>query len=101
MLVVHAEFPIDPERREEALDLIRELAEHSRAEDGVIDYQVATDIDDPNLFRFTEQYEDEAAFGAHAETDHFGTFEAALPDLLAGEPDVTRFDVDTAADVEL
>jgi quinol monooxygenase YgiN len=101
MLVVHAEFPIDPEKRDEALDLIRELAEQSRTEDGVIDYQVATDIDDPNLFRFTERYEDEAAFGAHAETDHFGTFESALPDLLAGEPEVTRFDVDSAAEVEL
>ncbi|MFY4814757.1 putative quinol monooxygenase [Haloarcula sp. AONF1] len=101
MLGVHAEFPIDPEKRDEALDLIRELVEQSRAEDGVIDYQVATDIDDPNLFRFTEQYEDEAAFGAHAETDHFETFESALPDLLAGEPDVTRFEVDSASEVEL
>jgi len=101
MLVVHAEFPIDPAKREEALDLVRELAEHSRAEDGVIDYQVATDVDDPNLFRFTEQYEDEAAFGAHGETDHFGTFEEALPDLLAGEPAVTRFDVDSASEVNL
>jgi quinol monooxygenase YgiN len=101
MLVVHAEFPIDPEKREEALELIRELAEHSRAEDGVIDYQVATDIDNPNLFRFTEQYEDEAAFGAHAESDHFGTFESALPELLAGEPSATRYDVDSASEVEL
>lgn len=101
MLVVHATFPIDPDQREEAIDRIRELAEHSRDEDGVIEYRVATDVNDKNLFRFFEQYEDEAAFGAHADTEHFGEFEAALPDLLAGEPDVTRFDVETASDVEL
>lgn len=101
MLVVHAEFPIDPEKREKALDAVRELAKRSRAEDGVIDYQVATDIDDPNLFRFTERYEDEKAFSTHTETDHFGTFETTLPDLLAGEPEVTRFDIDSTAEVEL
>lgn len=101
MIVVHAEFPIDPDQRDEAVNLMREVAEQSRAEDGIITYEIATDIDDPNLFRFTEQYEDEAAFGVHTESDHFGELEAALPDLLTGEPNVTRFDVDSASEVEL
>jgi len=101
MLVVHATFPIDPNHRDRAVELMRELAEHSRAEDGIIDYRVNTDIDDANLFRFVERYESEAAFGAHVETDHFGEFEAALPELLDGEPDVTRFDVESVSDVEL
>lgn len=101
MIVVHAEFPIDPDQRDEALDLMREVAEQSRAEDGVIAYEVATDIDNPNLFRFTEQYEDEAAFEAHGKSDHVGDLGAALPDLLAGKPEVTRFDVDSASEVEL
>jgi len=80
---------------------VRELAEKSREEEGVIDYRVTTDVEDSNVVRIFEQYEDETAFGEHAETDHFGEFEAALPDLLAGEPTVTRFDVDSATDVEL
>jgi len=101
MIVIHAEFPIHPDKREKALDTFRAVAKQSQEEDGVIEYDVATDIDDPNLFRFTEQYEDEAAFGAHAESDHFGELEAALPDLLAGEPNVTRFDVEGKADVDL
>lgn len=101
MIVVHATFPIESDSREEALELVRSVAEQSRAEEGIIDYRVATDVDDPNVFRFIEQYENETAFGAHTETDHFKEFEAALPDLLGGKPDVTRFDVDTAEDVEL
>jgi len=101
MLVVHATFPIDPDRREDARELIHELATSSRAEDGVLEYRVATDIDDENRFRFFEQYEDEAAFGAHAETEHFERFATALPDLLAGEPSVTRFDIDSTTVVEL
>jgi quinol monooxygenase YgiN len=101
MLVIHATFPVEPDSHEAALELTRELAERSRAEDGTIDYRVTTDVEDENVFRFFERYEDEAAFDAHAETDHFQEFAAALPDLLAGEPEITRYDVDTASAVEL
>jgi quinol monooxygenase YgiN len=100
MLVVHATFPIDPEQRETAVDHITTLAEQSRAEDGIIDYRVAADVEDENLFRFFEQYEDEAAFEAHAGSEHFEQFAEVLPELLAGEPEITRFDVEAATDVE-
>lgn len=101
MIVVHATFPVDPAERDAARDLFADVAEQSRTEEGVVDYRVAADVDDPNVFRFIEEYEDEAAFGAHVETDHFADLEAALPDLLAGEPEVTRFDVESSSEVEL
>lgn len=101
MIVIQATFPIAPERHDEATALLQELAEQSRTEPGVIQYRVAADIEDSNTFRFFERYEDEAAFGKHAETDHFERFESALPDLLAGEPTVTRFDAESATDLEL
>lgn len=101
MLVVHATFPIDPDHDDEARERIETLAERSRSEDGIIEYQVATDIDDRYVFRFFEKYEDKAAFEAHAETDHFQEFAAALPDLLADEPTVTQFEVTNASSVEL
>ncbi|WP_121821084.1 putative quinol monooxygenase [Halostella salina] len=101
MIVLHASFPIDPDKREEALDLIEDLVEQSQAEDGMIDYRATTDVNDPNVVRFFEQYEDEAAFEAHTQTDHFQEFEAALPDLLAGEPEILRFDVESATELDL
>lgn len=101
MIVIHAAFPIDPERRDEAVDRARELAERSREEDGNVEYRVTTDIEDEGMLRFFERYDDEAAFAAHGESDHFGAFEEALPELLAGDPTVTRFDVDTASELEL
>ena len=55
MIAVHAVFPLRPEERDEALDLIGDLAEKSRAEPGVIDYRPATDVDDPNVVRCFEQ----------------------------------------------
>jgi len=101
MIVLHATFPLDPASRDEALDLIENLVEQSQQEDGMIDYRAATDVSDPNVVRFFEQYEDEAAFEAHSQTDHFQEFEAKLPDLLAGEPEVRRFDVESATELEL
>jgi len=101
MIVLHASFPIDPDKREEALDLIEDLVEQSQAEEGMIDYRATTDVNDPNVVRFFEQYEDEAAFEAHTQTDHFQEFEAALPDLLAGEPEIIQFEVDSATELDL
>lgn len=101
MIVLHASFPIDPDRRDEALELVDDLVEQSQAEDGMIEYRATTDVQDPNVIRFFEQYEDAEAFESHTETAHFQEFEAALPDLLAGEPEVIQFDVDSATELEL
>ena len=101
MLVVHAEFPIDPDQREEALDRVRDLVEASQTEEGIVEYRAATDVTDPNLVRFVERYEDAGAFEAHTEADHFQAFEAELPALLAGEPTVTQFAVESATELDL
>jgi len=39
MIVIHASFPIDPDRRDDALELIEELVIESQREDGMIDYR--------------------------------------------------------------
>jgi len=101
MIVIQANFPVGPDQHEQATELMQTLAAQSRSETGILEYRVTTDIEEPHTFRFFELYEDEAAFGTHGETDHFEEFEAALPELLADEPSVTRYDVDSATDLEL
>lgn len=101
MIVLHATFPIDPEHREDALNLADHLVEESNREDGVVDYRAAVDVQDENRIRFFEQYEDEAAVEAHEDSDHFQRFEEALPELLAGEPEVLRFEVSDVAEPDL
>jgi len=101
MIVIHAAFPIDPEHRDEALDLARDLVAASNEEPGVVDYHATIDIEDETVLRFVERYEDAAAAEAHEESEHFQSFAASLPDVLDGDPDVTRFDVESATDVKL
>ena len=64
-------------------------------------YRATADINDRNVVRFFEQYEEEEAFEAHSQTDYFQTFEEKLPDLLAGEPEVIQFEVDSATEFDL
>ncbi|WP_254839045.1 putative quinol monooxygenase [Natronomonas marina] len=95
MIVMHAEMPIASDSREAALDLLEELAEQSRAEDGVVDYCVTTDVESPNTVRVVEEYEDADAVDAHMSSDHFESFQADIAAHLAGEPELYRFDVDS------
>jgi quinol monooxygenase YgiN len=99
MIVMHATIPIDPDEREAALELVRDLAEASRAESGVVDYRVATDAEDPNTIRVFEQYEDDDAVDAHMGSDHFQSFQAEIAAHLAGDPTLYRFEVDEKTQV--
>lgn len=101
MIVVRADVPVAPDRREEALDAVSTLVAESRTEAGVLDYRAATDLHDPNVVRFVECYEDEDALDAHEQTDHYRAWLDALPDLLDGGVDaldVTQFVVSEAFD---
>lgn len=101
MIVLHAAFPIKPDKLDVALELTDHLVVESNQEPGLIDYRATTDIQDENTIRFFERYEDGDAFEAHTQTEHFQAFEERLPDLLAGEPEVLRFDVDSTTELEL
>lgn len=93
MIVMHATIPVAPEHRGTAISAASELAEQSRAEEGVVDYRVAIDVDDESILRFIEQYEDANAFEAHMESDHFLSFQGRMEEFLDGEVDLIQFQV--------
>lgn len=93
MLIIHATMELDPDRRDEALDFMADLAAASREEDGVIDYSIAEDIESTGTLRFVERYEDRDALAAHQETDHYRAFDGRREELLDGPADVTLTDV--------
>ncbi len=101
MIVIHASFPIDPEHRDEMLDQVSSLVKSSQSEEGIIDYRATTDISDSNIIRFIECYENEAAFESHARTEHFQAFEEQLGKLLAGEPEVLKFEVESMTELDI
>ena len=62
------------------LAALRPLAEASRREPGCLLYQAHRDPQDENVLFLYEQYADEAAYQAHADSEHFKRY--ALDDIF-------------------
>jgi quinol monooxygenase YgiN len=59
------------------LEALRPLTATSREEPGCLLYQAHRDPENDNVIFLYEQYENEAAYQAHAESEHFKTYALA------------------------
>ncbi|HEY2475971.1 MAG TPA: putative quinol monooxygenase [Candidatus Cybelea sp.] len=64
-------FAFAPEDAEKAAAMFRELRDASRAEAGVVSFDVGRSRETPTAFRLWEVYRDQAAFDFHKNTEHF------------------------------
>jgi len=101
MLVIIATVPVQSEKVSEATELLSDVAQQSRDEEGIIDYRVSVDVDDENIFKVIEIYENEDAFNSHMQKEHTQDFVEALPNLAGGEIEAKQFEVDSMSDLEL
>jgi quinol monooxygenase YgiN len=85
--VVTAVWTAQPGQEDIVRDAILQLVPLSRAEPGCRFYQPYTDPDDPQVFRLFEVYDDEQAYRAHGESEHFQRlgFGQAIPVLESRE----------------
>ena len=58
----------------------------SRAEEGVLHYELWREVDGEKRFVFNELYVDDASVQAHMASDHFKAFGLAARDLAAARP---------------
>ena len=72
-----------PGEEDEVARCLTELVEPSLAEEGTLVYIPNRDPEDPKVFYIYEVYDDEAAYTAHTETEHFQRdgFGDAIPRL--------------------
>jgi quinol monooxygenase YgiN len=72
---------------EKVAEAIRELAELSRQEPGMLMYQPHRDPDNPNVFFFYEQYRSKDDYQAHLDSEHIKRlgFGLAIPLLESRE----------------
>jgi quinol monooxygenase YgiN len=69
--VVTAKWTAKEGEEENVLAAIRKLIGPSRAEPGAQFYQATRDLEDPRVFFLFEIYDDEDAYRAHGESEHF------------------------------
>jgi quinol monooxygenase YgiN len=97
MLVIAGRIRIKPERREDALRLARDLTRETVKEAGCRSYRFYGDLEDPAVFLVFEEWDGPEALARHFTTPHMQTFLTAVPDLVAGPPEISRYDVATSA----
>jgi quinol monooxygenase YgiN len=68
--VVCATWQVKPGEAEAVLDLLDQISRASTAEPGCLLFWIHRSVDDPSTFFLYEQYVSEAAYEAHAASDH-------------------------------
>lgn len=89
MVIQLVRVSIRPDQREKWLELIRQNAAQTRAEEGCERYEVSEDIETPNTFAIVERWVDLEAQYRHFRDPQFGELMGALSDVLAGPPEVS------------
>ena len=99
MRIVHVDVHVDPDNVEGFLTATSHNAEASRAEPGVLRFDVVQDRSDPTHIVLVEVYADEEAPAAHKATPHYGIWRDTVAPWMARPRTSITFDaVDPAGD---
>ena len=97
MIVIAGKITVKPELREEARHAALEMVEATRREAGCLSYAFYADLVDPGTFFIFEEWESDAALGAHFQSEHMARFQQQAATLVAGPPSITRYTVESAS----
>ena len=95
MIIVHGTFPVKPELRDEALELMKDMSQVTRSEPGCVSYEFFIGLSDPDTLLLYQEWETVEALQDHYETKHMEEFIGQLPDILNGEVSTKRYEVRT------
>jgi quinol monooxygenase YgiN len=98
MIVIRFKVQCQPDRIEEALGAFAAVVPPSRELDGVISFDIARDVVDPNSIIAVEVFEDEAARERQESLPEVGRVMSLLPEIVAAAPEATVFEVSSSAD---
>jgi quinol monooxygenase YgiN len=95
MIVIAGKIQVRPEKRDEAQKAALAMAEATRRESGCVSYTFYADLVDPGTFFLFEEWESDAALGAHFQTEHMARFQQQAPAFLAAPPTIKRYVVES------
>ena len=93
MIVVRFKVQCQPEKTEQVMAAFEQVIAPSRAVAGVISFDIARDLANPDSFIATEVFEDQAARERQESLPEVGKVLAILPESLARPPEATVFHV--------
>src|SRR5437588_13115027 len=92
MIVLHFKVRCQPEKSEEVKAALADVIGPARATEGVISFDIAQDLTDPNAFITTEAFEDQAARDNQESLPQVATVMSLLPESLAAPPEIATYD---------
>jgi quinol monooxygenase YgiN len=99
MIIVHGTFPVKPDQRNVALEMMRRMSIASRAEFGCVSYEFYIALTDPNTLLLFQEWETVDALQDHFQTVHMEEFLKTLPNVLDGEVSTRRYEVRSTHDL--
>ena len=96
MIVIRFKVKCKADKAEELRAAFAAVVAPSRMVDGVLNFDIARDITDPNAFIATEVFTDRAALERQELLPEVQKVIAMLPDVLAAEPEATIYNVSSS-----
>jgi quinol monooxygenase YgiN len=90
LIFITAKFPVKPEHADDWPEISRAFTEATRAEDGCLWFDWSRSLDDPTEYVLVEAFRDDAAGGAHVQSEHFREATSDLPPYLAATPRIVN-----------
>ena len=100
MIIVHGTIPLRPDKREQALKVIDEMARATQSENGCITYEFYVALANPNQLMLFQEWESMESLMKHFQTEHMDQFLKELPDLVSGEITTRRYAVQSVDEDE-
>src|SRR5438105_10427804 len=97
MLVIRFKVRCQSDKSNQVKAAFRDVIVPSRAVAGVVSFDIANDLADPDAFIATEVFEDQEARDRQESLPEVGKVMALLPQSLAGPPEATIFHVSSPA----
>ena len=96
MIVIRFKVRCQPEKTDQMRAAFRDVIAPSRAVAGVVNFDIANDVADPDSFIATEVFEDQAARDRQESLPEVAKVMALLPESLAAPPEATIFHVSSS-----
>jgi quinol monooxygenase YgiN len=96
MIVVRFKVKCQPEKSEQLRAAFEAVVGPSRTVEGVLNFDIAQDLTDPDAFIATEVFADRAALERQESLPEVKNVVELLPDVLAAEPEATIYNVSSA-----
>jgi quinol monooxygenase YgiN len=90
MISIVAKFEVNTGKEQKFLELVKELAVVSQAEEGCIEYILHKDVQNPLIYCIIEKWKDQEAIDIHNNSAHFTDIVPQIVDITKAEISVYK-----------